>query len=102
MVNKCSIPGCLINHANGEKGTVFELPKDKDLQRKWLSFLKRKYLKTQKRVFICYEHLADHYVKKTDHRHRLNCSTNYFPTILPAFQSTTNVYEAEERERLNT
>ena len=101
MVNKCSVPGCLTNHANGEKGTVFELPKDEDLQKKWLSFLSRDDLETQKHVFVCFKHFANHFVKKNDHRHRLICSMNPFPTILPASQATTNVSEAE-RERMNT
>ena len=101
MVNKCSVPGCLTNHATGEKGTFFELPKDKDNQIKWLSFLNRNDLETQKHAFVCYKHFANHFVRKNNHRHRLSCSMNPFPTILPASQPTTNVSEAE-RERLNT
>ena len=101
LVNKCTVSGCLTNHANGEKGTVFDLPKDKDQQIKQPSSLNRNDLETQKHVFACYKHFANHLVKKNNHRHRLICSMNPFPTILPASQSTTNVSEAE-RERLNT
>ena len=101
MVNNCSVPGCLTNHANGEKGTVFELQTDKDQQIKWPSFLIRNDLETQKHVFVYNKHFAYYFVKKNNHRHRLICSINPFPTILPATLSTTNVSEAE-RERLNT
>ena len=101
MVNQCNVPGCLTNHANGEKGTVFELPKDKDQQIKWPYMLNRNDLETQKHVFACYKHFTNHFVKKNNHRHRLICSMNPSPIILPASKSTTNVSEAE-RERLNT
>ena len=63
-VNKFRVPGCLKNHANGEKRTVFELPKDKDLQNKWFCFLTRDDLETPKHVFICYKHFAHHFVNK--------------------------------------
>ena len=64
MVNKCRVPGCLTNHATEEKGTVFELPKDKDHQIKWLSFLDRNDLETKKHVFVFYKHFTNHFVKK--------------------------------------
>ena len=51
MVNKCSGLGYLENQANFEMGTVFELPKDKDHQIKWLSFLDRNDIETKKHVF---------------------------------------------------
>jgi len=100
MVSKCSVPGCLTNHATGEKGTVFELPRDEDLQNKCLSSLNRDNLETQKHVIVCFKHCANHFVKQDDRRHLLVCSMNPFPTISPAFQGTTNVPEAE-RERMN-
>lgn len=95
MVNKCNVPGCLTNHATGEKGTVFELPKDKDLQRKWLSLLKRDELVSQKHLFVCYKHFASHYMKKNSHRYRLISSMNPFPTILPHAQTSISISDAE-------
>ena len=91
MINKCRVPGCLTNHASGEKRTVFELPKDKNLQNKWLFFLNRDDSQTQKHVLICCEHFGNHFVKKNYHRDLFICSMNPFHTILLAPQSTTNV-----------
>ena len=101
MVNKCSAPGHLTNHATGEKETSFELPKYKDNHIKWLSFFNGNDLEKQKHAFVCYKHSANHFVRKSNHRHRLSCSMNPSPTILHASQPTTNVSEAE-LERLNT
>ena len=101
MAKKGSVPGCLTKHATGERGTVFELPKDKDNQIKSLSLLNRNDLETQKHVFVSYKHFANYFVKKNYHHSRLICSMNASPTILPVSQQTTNVSEVE-RERLNT
>ena len=51
MVKKAaSVSGCLTNHATGEKGTVFEFPTDPHPKCKWLSFLKRDDLLSQKHM----------------------------------------------------
>ena len=94
MVNKISVFGCLNNEATGEKRTVFDLPTDPDLQCKWLSFLIRDDLLSQKHVFVCYKHCANHFVKRNNHRCKLISSMNPFPTILPQNQKVINVSEA--------
>ena len=101
MVNKCSVSGYLTNHATGEKGTVFELPTDPHLKSKWLFFLKRDDLLSQKHVFVCYKHFANHFVKKNNHRYRLISSMNPYPTILPQSQNVINVSEAEREQQNN-
>ena len=101
MVNKCRVPGCLTNHATEVKATVFELPKDNDHQFDWLSFLDRNDLETMKHVFVFYKHFNKHFVKKKNHRLRMICTMNPFPTLAPVSHSTTNVSEAE-LEQLKT
>ena len=71
MVNRCSVSGCLTNHATGEKGTVFQLPTDPDQKCKRLPFLERDDFLRQKHVFVCYKHFANHFVKSNNHRYRL-------------------------------
>ena len=95
MVNSCSVPRLITNHDAREKETVFNLPKDKDIQIKKLSFLNSNDLETQKHVSVCYERFAYKFVKKSNHQYPLNCSMNPLPNILPASQSTTNVSEAK-------
>ena len=94
MVNKISVSGCLNNEATGEKRTVFELPTDPDLQCKWLSFLIRDDLLSQKLVFVCYKHFANHFVKRNNHRCKLISRMNPFPIIVPQNQKVINVSEA--------
>ena len=99
MVNKCNVLGCLTNHAAGEKGTVFELPRDEQLQEKWIAFINRDDIAHQKHLFICYKHFASHFVKKNDNRHRLISSMNPYPTILPQDQSLINMRESEREQK---
>ena len=95
MLNKCSVSGCSTNHATGEKGTVFKLPKDQNLRCKWLFFVNREYDDYQKHIFVCYKHFAEHFVKKNDHLYRFITNLNPYPTVLTNSQSAINASGAE-------
>ena len=93
---------CNTNYTGyNKKGTVFSLPQNEELRKKWLTFLNRKDSKTLKQIFIYEHHLDYSYLKKNETRTRLNMAMNSVPTRLVRSQKNvpTLLFSAVEKIR---
>lgn len=91
MPNKCTIRGCLTNYNGHEKGSVFLLPKDDDVQRKqWLKFLNFEYADSLKAIYICYKHFEPRFLLNAKMGLILNKKMRPVPTLIPKDQKSNS------------
>ena len=91
MPNKCTIRGCLTNYNGHEKGSVFLLPKDDEVQRKqWLKFLNFEYADSLKAIYVCYKHFEPRFLLNAKMGLKLNKKMRPVPTIIPKDQKSSS------------
>ena len=83
MVSKCCIVGCRSNYTVEEANTVFSFPKDMDIRKRYIKFVKRKDWLPTLLSYICKNHFEPKYFRKgqSSKRYRLIKKLKPVPTI---------------------
>ena len=64
MGYKCCIVNCRSNYTGEESTTVFSFPKEEDLKKRWIRFVKRKDWEPISWSYICIKHFEEKYYEK--------------------------------------